>query len=181
MNVTVRNTLIEGCYILEPRIIEDSRGAFIKTFHRDVFEQHHLEIDFREEYYSVSQKGVLRGMHFQTPPYDHVKLVYCVCGKVLDAVVDLRVNSPTYGQFEMFDLNADHADMIYIPKGLAHGFYVESDNAIMMYKVTSDYHPEHDAGVRWDSIGIPWPNMNPILSERDKNLPTFSQSESFFA
>lgn len=180
MKVNIKKTSIEDCYVLEPKVIKDKRGTFVKTFHEDVFGKYNLATNFKEEYYSVSHKGVLRGMHFQTPPYDHVKLVYCVVGKVLDVVVDLRINSNTYGKFEMFDLNADTANMIYIPKGMAHGFYVVSDSAIMMYKVTTTYHPENDSGVKWDSIGIPWPNVNPIISERDQKFKTLNQIEKLF-
>lgn len=175
MNVTLKKTSIEGCYILEPKIFKDNRGTFIKTFHRNIFEQNNLETNFKEEYYSVSPKGVLRGMHFQTPPHDHVKLVYCVAGKVLDAVIDLRVSSSTYGKFELFSLDGNNSNMLYIPKGLAHGFYVESESAIMMYKVSTVYHPENDTGIRWDSVGIPWPDVKPIISERDLSFKPLDQ------
>ncbi len=147
MQICLKNSKIPGCFEITPQIFKDERGMFVKTFHKDVFKEHGLETGFVEEYYSFSCKGVLRGLHFQLPPKDHVKLVYCVSGEVLDAVVDLRVGSPTYGQFELFEVSAEKANMIYIPKGLAHGFYVESENAIMMYKVTTVYSPDHDTGL----------------------------------
>ena len=110
-------------------------------------------------------------MHFQLPPMDHVKMVYCVEGKVLDAVVDLRKGSPTYGRFDLFELSAAKANSLYIPKGMAHGFCVRSERAIMVYKVSTVHSPAHDAGLLWNSMEIPWPIAEPILSERDAAFP----------
>ncbi len=171
---------IDGCYAIQPRVIADARGSFIKTFHREVFEEYGLVTDFAEEYYSVSKKGVLRGMHFQTPPKDHFKLVYCLSGKVLDAIVDLRKGSPTYGVHAMFDLSAEQANMLYIAPGIAHGFYALSDDVIMQYKVTTVYSREHDSGIRWDSAGIAWPNDRPVISERDAGFVKLSEFDSPF-
>ncbi len=175
MKISIETTSIEGCYIIKPRIFTDNRGAFVKTFHNEVYKDNNLDTDFKEEYYSISNKGVLRGLHFQKPPHDHVKVVYCVQGSVLDVVVDIRKDSSTFGKYEMFDMSSVNAEMIYIPKGLAHGFYVKSDIAIMMYKVTSIYSPEYDSGIKWDTIGIPWPDLNPIISERDMALAPVSE------
>lgn len=173
-------TKIPDCYELQPKIFEDERGSFVKTFHEDVFQSHNLEINFAEEYYSVSVKNVIRGLHFQLPPQEHTKMVYCVEGEVLDVVVDLRLNSPTYGQFTTFDVSAKKANIIYIPPGLAHGFYVKSAQAIMMYKVSTVYSPNEDAGILWNSLPIPWGNDNPIISKRDQNFPTFSEFKNPF-
>ena len=115
---------IAGCFELQPKVFEDVRGRFVKVFHEQAFAAQGLQTDFVEEYYSVSYKNVIRGMHFQLPPMDHVKMVYCVEGEVLDAVVDLRVGSLTYGQYALFELTAAKANSIYIPKGMAHGFCV---------------------------------------------------------
>lgn len=164
------NTRIPGCFELHPAPFRDERGVFVKTFHEDNYAQNGLETYFAEEYYSLSHRGVLRGLHFQLPPRDHTKLVYCVAGEVIDAVVDLRVGSPAYGKFETFNLSAEKANMIYIPPGLAHGFYVVSQSAIMMYKVTTVYSPEHDTGILWNSAGIPWPDMHPVVSKRDSEF-----------
>lgn len=180
MQVNIRKTKIPGCFEILTKIIKDERGFFIKTFHQDVFVDNGLETHFAEEYYSYSHKGVLRGLHFQLPPFDHVKLVYCISGKVLDVVVDLRIGSPTYGDFEIFELSQERANMIYIPKGLAHGFYVLSDSSIMMYKVSTIYSPEHDTGILWNSIDIPWPDENPIISERDSKFVSFAEFKSPF-
>jgi len=171
---------IPGCYEIIPKVFEDHRGRFVKTFHRDIFQSFGLETEFHEEYYSVSSQNVLRGLHFQRPPQDHVKLVYCLVGEVMDVVVDLRLGSPKYGKFEQFNLSATKANMVYIPSGLAHGFYVVSETATLMYKTSTVYSPNHDAGILWNSVGIPWPNLDPVLSERDQKWETFAAFKSPF-
>lgn len=122
-----RQTTIPGCYEIIPRILRDERGVFVKVFHEGVFEEHGLTTDWREEYYSISHRGVLRGLHFQLPPHDHDKLVYCTAGAVLDAVVDLRKGSQTYGSHVLQELSAEMGNMLYIPRSLAHDFYVTSN------------------------------------------------------
>ena len=174
----IQPTDIPGCLQISPKVFIDNRGSFVKTFHTDIFEQYGLEADWREEYYSTSYKGVLRGLHFQLTPHDHAKLVYCTSGEVLDVVLDLRIGSPSYGTHAMFQLNATDAHMIYIPKGCAHGFYTVSEQATMMYKVSTVYAPDHDSGLLWNSVGIPWPDDNPIMSDRDKAFPTFANFTS---
>ena len=171
---------ISGCFELQPKVFEDTRGRFVKVFHDLAFAEKSLETHFAEEYYSISIKNVIRGMHFQLPPRDHVKVVYCVQGEVMDVVVDLRIGSPTYGHYAAFELSAVKANSIYIPKGMAHGFCVLSELAIMVYKVSTVYSPEHDAGISWDSMGIPWPTMDANLSLRDQNFPKFAQFDSPF-
>ena len=173
-------TSLPGCLRICPIVRADRRGTFVKTFHVEEFRQLGLPTSFAEEYFSVSQRGVLRGLHFQIPPMEHEKIVYCAQGEVLDAVVDLRSGSPTYGRHELFHLCAEEGTMIYIPKGMAHGFYVLSENALMMYQVTSVYAPDCDAGVRWDSAGIPWHAAHPILSERDTLFPSLDEFASPF-
>lgn len=173
-------TNIPQCYELKPPIFKDERGSFVKVFHENIFKDNQLETHFAEEYYSVSFRNVLRGLHFQLPPQDHVKMVYCVAGEVKDVVVDLRVGSPTYGKHQIFDLSAEKANIIYIPSGLAHGFYVTSEKAIMVYKVTTVYSPEHDTGIRWDSLDINWQCENPIVSQRDSEFVSFSEFNSPF-
>ena len=173
-------TELEGCYELRPIVRGDMRGRFVKTFHCSEFKSLGLPTEFKEEYYSVSCKGVLRGLHFQLPPMAHEKLVYCVAGKVLDVAVDLRKKSATYGRYHLFELDSERGNMAYLPKGMAHGFYTLSDTAIMMYKVTSEYAPECDAGILWDSVGIPWGAESPITSDRDKKFPTLAEFSSPF-
>jgi len=178
--IKIQETNLQGCFELQPKRLEDERGCFIKTFHVPTFKDLGLCTEFNEEYYSVSTKGVIRGMHFQLPPDDHVKLVYCTVGKVLDVVLDIRKGSPTYGKCEHFELNADKANMVYIPKGMAHGFCVLSDSATMLYKVSTVYSPKCDAGIRWDSIGFDWGQDAPTVSERDSNLQGMSEFDSPF-
>lgn len=180
MQIEARQTQIPGCLEIVPKIFKDERGRFVKTFQQNIFKKHGLEANFVEEYYSVSYKGVLRGLHFQLPPMEHVKIVYCIAGKVLDVVVDLRVGSPTYGGCEIIELSDERANMVYIPKGLAHGFYVLSDNATMMYKVTTTYSPEHDTGILWSSVNIPWPDKRPVVSKRDGAFKAFKDFKSPF-
>ena len=166
---------------MQPMVFEDARGRFVKVFHEQAFAAQGLETDFAEEYYSVSYKNVIRGMHFQLPPMDHVKIVYCVKGEVMDAVVDLRVGSPTYGQYAMFEMSATKANSIYIPKGMAHGFCVRSEQAIMVYKASTIYSPAHDSGVLWSSVGISWPTSEAILSVRDESFLPLDQFVSPFS
>ena len=174
-----RDTAIEGCFELQPIVRSDSRGQFVKTFHADYFRSHNLETDWREQYYSVSRKGVLRGMHFQRPPHAHSKLVYCTSGTVLDVVVDLRVGSPTYGNHVSLEISSSATNVLYVPEGLAHGFYALSD-ATVVYNVSTVYSPDHDDGVLWSSIGMDWPDAAPNLSERDMKFSAFADFNSPF-
>lgn len=171
---------IQGCYEIQPRVLEDNRGRFVKVFHEDIFIKHGLETTFREEYYSYSHKNVLRGLHFQTPPHDHVKIVYCAFGEVFDAVLDLRLESPTFGMTATYSLSAARGNFLYIPKGLAHGFCCKSELSIMVYKVSTTYVPHSDSGVLWSSVGIAWPCSTPIISDRDKSFLPFDQFNSPF-
>jgi len=164
------DTPIPGCYEIQPRVFDDIRGRFVKVFHAQAFDELGLETNFAEEYYSHSHKGVVRGMHFQTPPADHVKLVYCVQGEVFDVVLDLRVGSPSYGRTATFRLSADRGNCIYIPRGLAHGFCATSESATLIYKVSTTHSPEHDAGVLWNSIDVDWPTTEIVISERDRSF-----------
>ena len=173
-------TSIPGCFELKPRIFSDDRGKLVKTFHKDTFLDLELETEFKEEYYSVSKKGVLRGLHFQTPPDDHVKCVTCISGRIFDVVVDLRKQSPTYQQNFSLELDAEKGNMLYIPKGFAHGFYALTDNAIFLNRTTSVYSPSCDTGIKWDSCGIDWPNKSPILSDKDINLIEMNSFKSPF-
>lgn len=176
----ILSTTLPGCYRLVPKVIFDSRGSFVKTLHQTIFAEHGLVNCFAEEYYSVSRRGVLRGLHFQIPPAEHVKLVCCVKGAVLDAVVDLRKGSPTFGQHELLELNQDNANALYIPVGFAHGFYARTDDAIVLYKVTSVHSPQHDKGILWSSAEIAWPDPKPLISERDSAFPFLANFESPF-
>ena len=174
------NTTLAGCFELEPFIFEDERGKLVKTYHSNSFASLGFETNFKEEYYSVSEKDTIRGLHFQLPPDDHVKCVTCLFGKIFDVVVDLRKGSDTYKQSFSIELEADKGNMLYIPKGFAHGFQVISDKAIFLNRTTTVYNADSEAGIKWDSCDIDWPNNNPNLSEKDKNLITLEKFESPF-
>ena len=176
----VHPTDIPGCHEIVAPVHRDERGRFAKVLHKDVFVRHGLTWEFAEEYYSLSRQGVLRGMHFQTPPHAHTKLVYCAAGRVMDVLVDLRAGSPMFGKFARFNLDAERGNALYIAPGVAHGFYVPAGEALMVYKVTSVYAAEHDAGIRWDSAGVPWPDASPILSQRDRGFPALDEFRTPF-
>ena len=179
-NFICRETRLAGCYVLQAKVREDARGSFTKVFHEGAFRELGLTTEFREEYFSVSKKNVLRGLHFQLPPADHEKLVWCMRGKVLDVVLDLRRASATYGTHQCFVLAGDSGEMLYIPRGMAHGFLTLSDEAVMMYKVTSVYAPDFDEGIRWDTAGSEWGISSPILSERDQGFGALEDFSSPF-
>jgi dTDP-4-dehydrorhamnose 3,5-epimerase len=176
----IETTSIPGLLKIFTKSIKDQRGAFVKIFHEKIFSDNNIDTYFAEEYFSVSRKGVLRGIHFQLPPFDHYKLIYCSNGTFLDVAVDLRKGSPTFGCFELFEINAEDSLMLYLPKGIGHGFYSISDNTIINYKVSTVYSPTHDSGILWNSLPIPWPDSTPILSDRDKSFQTFNHFESPF-
>lgn len=173
-------TEIQGLQILEPKIFEDVRGKFIKTFNNEFFKEHNLDIGIKETYYSISHKDVIRGMHFQTPPYDHIKLVYVPTGKIIDVVLDIRKNSPTYGKYFSCELSGDNGKILIIPKGLAHGFKSLQDNTNVTYMQTTCYAPNFDGGIRYDSFGFEWECNKPQLSDRDKAFPTLSEFQTPF-
>ena len=176
----IEQTAIPGCVLLHPAVKADERGRFVKTAHATWFAEHGLDNDIREQFYSVSHAGVLRGLHFQIPPHDHAKLVFCAAGGILDAVVDLRVGSSAYKRYALFELNADRATIAYLPPGVAHGFLATRDDSLVVYNVTAEYAPAHDRGILWSSAGIPWPPGQPIVSPRDAAFPRLEEFESPF-
>ena len=173
-------TKIPGLYVIKPRIIKDNRGLFVKLFHNELFEELGLKSDFKEEYYSTSSKGVVRGLHFQEPPEEHVKCITCLHGEIFDAVVDLRKSSPTYGEHFTIELKASEPAILYIPEGMAHGFMSLTNNSVFLNKTTTVFNAQCDTGVHWDSCGIEWPDIPMILSEKDKNMISFNNYESPF-
>lgn len=170
------STNIQGVYILDNFKASDARGSFTKIYNKQKFEELSLLLDINEIYYSVSNKNVIRGLHFQTPPYEHDKLVKVIKGQVQDVIVDLRKNSNTYGKYISYELSEKTNKAILIPKGCAHGFKCLEDNTIMMYMVSTVYNKEHDSGIKWNSINFNWNIENPIISERDNN---FAKLEDF--
>lgn len=178
--IQVKETKLPGCMTVKFDLLQDLRGSFIKIFHEPMFEACGLPTQFAEEYISTSHRGVLRGLHFQVPPKAHGKLVYCSIGKVLDVGVDLRKASPTYGQHVMVPLGADEGRATYLPEGFAHGFYTLSDTAVIVCCQTGIYDAAADSGIAWDSVGIPWPDEHPILSEKDQHHVRFEEFDSPF-
>lgn len=173
-------TSFDGLYILETINFQDNRGGFQKLFNHDFFIENGLDSNFKEIYYSVNKQNVIRGMHFQIPPFDHVKLVYVSKGKVKDVVVDLRTKSKTYGQCFNVELNESKAQYLYIPKGFAHGFLALEEGSIVNYAQTTCYSKEHDCGI--DAITIPyeWEIENPIRSGRDLTFDVLQNFKSPF-
>ena len=171
---------LKGAYEISLHAFEDLRGDFVKIFHAGNFKQHGLHHDFKESYYSTSKRGVIRGMHFQTPPFHHSKLVYAAEGEVLDVLLDLRKNSPTYLQHCTVELSKQNRNAVYIPAGLAHGFAVTTESATLVYMATTVYHKESDTGVLWNSFGFNWPVENPLISERDQSFMQLKEFESPF-
>jgi dTDP-4-dehydrorhamnose 3,5-epimerase len=180
--VTVHPTALAGLVCLQPRVFTDHRGEFVKTYHDQTFRELGLPFETREEFFSTSRQHVLRGMHFQIPPADHVKLVYCITGAVLDVVLDLRRQSPTYGQAVAEELSAANRRAFYIPSGFAHGFLALTEGALMVYKTSTVHAPACDRGIRWDSFGFAWPlgGVPPILSQRDQDFPALADFHSPF-
>ena len=173
-------TTIEGCYEIQPNVFHDKRGRFIKFYHEQEFQESGLCSHYEEKYYSVSNKRVLRGLHFQTPPNSQVKLVSCLFGNLLDVVVDLRKSSKTYGDYFSTELSSEKGNLLYVPEGLAHGFYSLTDNSIFVSLNSIKYEPASDGGINWNSIGFEWPDSNPVLSDKDKSMPALKNFTSPF-
>lgn len=180
----VIKTAIDGVYILEPRIFRDDRGYFFESFSQREFEEKIGKINFVQDNESKSSYGVMRGLHFQRPPYAQSKLVRCVKGAVLDVAVDIRKGSPTYGQHVAVELTADNHRQFFIPRGFAHGFAVLSDEAIFQYKCDNFYAPQADGGISIldASLNIDWqiPTEKAILSEKDTKHPLLQDFDSPF-
>lgn len=171
---------LPGVRVLEPRCFSDPRGAFIKTYHEQAWQNAGISFAMKEEYYSISHQGVLRGMHFQFPPEEHIKMVYCASGCVLDVILDLRRNSPAFGRYAALELSAENRQILIIPAGIAHGFLSREPHSIMVYKTSTVHSPAHDAGIRWDSFGFDWGLDHPVLSERDAAFPALADFSSPF-
>lgn len=175
-------TEIEGVFIIDNFNSYDNRGLFVKSFNKETFKNKNLNFDIRESYYSVSKKNVIRGMHFQLPPYDHEKLVYVAKGSILDVILDLRKNSKTYKQHISINLSEKNKKSVFIPKGLAHGFKSLEDGTITVYNVSLEYNADFDCGIKYDSFNYNWDSDKIIISNRDKDfksLDSFSQINPF--
>ena len=182
--MNVIHTDIKDVVIIEPRVFKDARGYFFESYSKKEFDEKVRPVDFVQDNESCSAKGVLRGLHFQMPPYTQSKLVRCVKGAVLDVAVDIRKGSPTYGCHVAVELTESNRLQMFIPRGFAHGFAVLSDVAVFQYKCDNFYHPEADGGISVldPSLGIDWRISveNAILSEKDTKHPLLSEFNSPF-
>jgi dTDP-4-dehydrorhamnose 3,5-epimerase len=169
-------TRLEGVVLLEPTVHGDERGFMLETYRRDLWAEHGVEVEFVQHNHSRSSQGTLRGLHFQTEP-GQAKLVRCARGRIFDVAVDLRRDSPTYGQWEGHELDDDAHRQLFVPVGFGHGFAVLSDVADVAYLCSSAYDPATESGIAWDDpeVGVEWPVSDPLLSERDKAAPALAE------
>ena len=172
----VIETGFEGLLLIKPRVFQDARGYFFESFNKEKFAEIGVHEEFLQDNQSLSGKGIIRGMHFQSPPHAQGKLVRVIKGAVQDVVIDIRKNSRTYGKHYDVDLTENNFLMLYIPPGFAHGFATLEDQTIFSYKCTDVYHPETEGGLAWDDreFGIKWKVSDPVLSEKDKKYQPFS-------
>ena len=177
-------TKISDVIIIEPIVFGDNRGYFLESYNKKKFEEVVGKTSFIQDNESKSSKGVLRGLHFQKPPFEQAKLVRCIEGEVLDVAVDIRKNSKTYGEHVAVLLSGENKRQLFVPRGFAHGFLVLSDSATFAYKVDNTYAPDHDAGIRWNDkeLNIQWgmKDGEVMVSEKDAELPFFLEFESPF-
>lgn len=173
----VEKTEIPGLLILEPGVFSDERGFFVETYQRDRYREVGIGAEFFQDNLSCSRRGVVRGLHYQAPPFAQGKLVSVLRGRVLDVAVDIRSGSPTYGKFVAVELSAENHKQFWIPAGFAHGFVSLEDDTLFAYKCTAPYSKEHDRGVRFNdpAIGIEWGVDTPIVSEKDWAHPLLSE------
>jgi len=167
-------TTLKDAIIIKPQVFGDNRGFFLESYSRKIFAENGIKTEFIQDNHSMSsQKGVLRGMHFQKPPYAQAKLVRVTRGSVWDVIVDLRKDSETFGKWEGFTLSAENFLMLFVPQGFAHGFCTLEDNVEFQYKCDNYYNKESEGGIIWNdsTLKIDWPVSEPVLSDKDKLLP----------
>ena len=178
----INKTFIENLLIIEPQLFKDDRGFFYESYNKNNLDKV-INVVFVQDNESKSYKGVIRGLHFQAPPFEQTKLVRCVSGNILDVAVDLRTNSKTYGKSFSIELSSENNKQLFIPKGFAHGFQVLSETAIVNYKVDNFYNPTSDSGIIWNDkdLSINWNHdLKPILSVKDLTLISFKDLKSPF-
>jgi len=178
----INKTFIEDLLIIEPQLFKDDRGFFYESYNKNNLDKV-INVVFVQDNESKSNKGVVRGLHFQLPPFEQTKLVRCVSGKILDVVVDLRTNSKTYGKSFSIELSSENNKQLFVPKGFAHGFQVLSEIAIVNYKVDNFYNPKSDSGIIWNDkdLSIDWNlDLKPNLSVKDLKLISFKELKSPF-
>lgn len=175
-------TNLTGLFVIQPSVFEDPRGYFFESYNKEVFFRHGITTEFIQDNQSLSQKGVLRGLHFQNPPFAQAKLVRVITGSVLDVAVDIRRESSTYGQHYAAVLTAAERNMLYVPEGFAHGFLVLENNTIFSYKCSGVYKKEAEDAISWSdpTLNIKWGIDNPTLSEKDKSAKRFVDFVSKF-
>lgn len=179
----IQTTDFPGLLLLTPRRFGDHRGYFMESWSKKTFEGLGLHFDFIQDNHARSKvRGVLRGLHFQKPPFSQTKLVRVTRGEVYDVVVDLRQGSPTFGKWAGFHLSEDNCRQLLVPKGFAHAYMTLSDDVEFLYKVDAPYAPDHDSGLRFDDpeLAIDWPVSDPVLSDKDKVLPLFREVRDLF-
>ncbi len=181
MPFTIEDGPLEGLKFITPKVFSDDRGFFMEMYKASDFFMAGITDFFIQDNFSQSTKGVLRGLHYQLPPFAQGKLIRCIHGGIYDVAVDIRRNSPTFGQWFGLEMSADDYKMIYIPAGFAHGFYTVSDIAEVVYKTTAEYTPDHDRGILWSDpdLNIGWPGDHIILSPKDEQLPLLKNAEVF--
>jgi dTDP-4-dehydrorhamnose 3,5-epimerase len=176
--------VIDGIVVIEPTVFVDKRGSFLESYNKNEFEKVIGKVSFIQDNESRSSKGVLRGLHYQTPPFAQAKLVRCIEGEVLDIAVDIRKGSPTYGLYHSEVLSCENKKQLFIPRGFAHGFLVLSDSATFAYKVDNAYTKDNEAGIQWNDkqLGIKWgvKESEILISDKDVQLPLFSKFKSPF-
>lgn len=182
--MNILKTEINDLVIIEPNLFKDQRGYFFESFNREKFKKEVANVDFIQDNESRSTFGVLRGLHFQKPPFEQAKLVRCIQGEVLDVAVDLRSGSETFGKYVSVLLSEENKKQFFIPRGFAHGFVVLSESATFTYKVDNCYSPNHDSGIIWNdqTLNIDWKVNSDklIISDKDKNLPNLLEFDSLF-
>lgn len=177
------DTAVAGVKIIEPKVFGDNRGYFFESYHREKFLEMGIDADFVQDNESFSTYGVLRGLHFQAPPYTQAKLVRVISGAVLDVAVDIRLGSPTFGKHVAVELSGENKRQLFVPRGMAHGFVVLSDTVTFVYKCDNVYMPSHERSIRFDdpALGIDWrvPAEKFILSPKDLNGVSLADAELF--
>lgn len=169
---------IEDVILIKPIVYGDNRGFFMESYKKSEFIANGIDIDFNQDNHSRSQRGVLRGLHYQAEPYAQAKLIRCIKGCVIDIALDIRFDSPTYKKYVKVELSEENKNMLYIPEGFAHGFVVLSETAELVYKTNKEYNPNYDRGIFWadEELNIDWGiDFEPILSDKDKNQPRFKE------
>ena len=183
MPFTFHKTKLKGVVLIEPQVFGDDRGFFLETYKKSDFLNNGIAVDFNQDNHSKSQKGVLRGIHYQTNPKAQGKLVRCIKGALFDVAVDIRKDSPSFGKWLGYELTEENKQMLWIPEGFAHGFLTLSDTAEIVYKATNEYSAENDRSIRWDDpdINVDWgvDKSEIILSDKDKNALFLKDVEVF--